>query len=241
MKTNYPLNYKQVDDLAQTGDPLVDIEVEDSTTTSTMEVQESEAIHIGKSSAPDPESGVPDRKGSGVLATPAVRRMAAQHNINLAEVSGSGKDGRVMKEDILNYLDGQSQGKPAKQQVEQPSAPVVKEKTPEKPKIRVQPSNVKREDSEKPFSPFVRAMTKSMTAALQIPHFGYKDEIDMTELVDLRSKVKKDVEKDYGVKLSYMPFMVKAASLALKEFPVLNSSVDLDREKVIYKVKFETF
>ena len=88
-------------------------------------------------------------------------------------------------------------------------------------------------DKTESFSPFARAMTKSMTEALQIPHFGYKDEIELSELVKLRKDLKY-IAKEKGVKLSYMPFMLKAASLALKEFPILNASVDYPKEKITY-------
>ena len=77
-------------------------------------------------------------------------------------------------------------------------------------------------------------MTKSMVEALKIPHFGYKDEIDMSQLVKLRKDLKAVCEAR-GVKLSYMPFIVKACSLALSHFPVLNSSLDVEAETLTYK------
>ena len=76
-------------------------------------------------------------------------------------------------------------------------------------------------DKTEPAGPMVRAMTKTMSEALKIPHFGYKDEIDMSQLVKLRKELKKACE-ERGVKLSYMPFIVKACSMALLHFPILN-------------------
>jgi len=79
-----------------------------------------------------------------------------------------------------------------------------------------------------------KAMTKSMTEALMIPHFGYYDEIDMTNLVQVRKDLKA-VCQERGVKLSYMPFMVKAASMALLHYPIINSSVDVQKETITFK------
>jgi len=77
-------------------------------------------------------------------------------------------------------------------------------------------------------------MVKSMTEALKVPHFGYCDEVDMTQLVQLRGLFK-DAAKDRGLKMSYMPFFIKAASVALATYPVLNSSVDGNCENITYK------
>ena len=79
-------------------------------------------------------------------------------------------------------------------------------------------------------------MLTSMNAALHIPHFGYDDEYDLTELVSLRYQLKKHVKHEHGIKLSYMPFIIKATSLALTEYPILNSQLEAGNENLIYKV-----
>lgn len=68
----------------------------------------------------------------------------------------------------------------------------------------------------------------------KIPHFAYSDEIDMSQLMVLRDQLKADALSQ-GVKLTYMPFVIKAASQALKKFPIVNSSLDMATESVIYK------
>lgn len=78
-------------------------------------------------------------------------------------------------------------------------------------------------------------MIKTMTEALKIPHFGYNDEINVDALVNLRGELK-DFAKERHVKLSYMPFFIKAASLALLEFPSLNATTDDKLESVVHKV-----
>ncbi|PIO55271.1 2-oxo acid dehydrogenase acyltransferase [Teladorsagia circumcincta] len=77
-------------------------------------------------------------------------------------------------------------------------------------------------------------MIKTMTEALKIPHFGYDDEVCADALIAVRKELK-ELAKDRNVKLSYMPFFIKAISLALLEYPSLNASVDEKLENVIYK------
>lgn len=76
----------------------------------------------------------------------------------------------------------------------------------------------------------------------RIPHFGYCDEVDMTSMSVLRHSLKHNpLVKERGIKLSFMPFFIKAASMALLHFPVLNSSVDEACEKITYKLVIHIF
>lgn len=77
-------------------------------------------------------------------------------------------------------------------------------------------------------------MVKTMTAALRIPHFGYCDEVDMTTLVELREDLK-PLAESRGVRLSFMPFFLKAASLGLLQYPILNASLDDNCQNITYK------
>ncbi|KRT78484.1 hypothetical protein AMK59_7813 [Oryctes borbonicus] len=77
-------------------------------------------------------------------------------------------------------------------------------------------------------------MVKTMTEALKIPHFLYCDEVPVTKLKILQQSLKTESEK-FGVKISMMPFFIKAASNALQRYPVLNATVEGDCEKVIYR------
>jgi len=221
--------YYAVDDIAQTGDPLVDVEVEGS---SKSEAQVAEAEEVV------PEE--PTKRNVKVLATPAVRRIAQEYGVNLGDVRGSGKEGRVLKEDILAHVEGATPAPapvfvppvaarplaPALQQAAAPPAPLP---LPPRPspviagKDRVEKTNV-----------IVKAMTKTMVEALKIPHFGYKDEVEMTQLVKLRSELRAAC-LERGIKLSYMPFIVKACSLALLHYPILNSTLDAQSETITYK------
>jgi len=221
--------YYEVDDIAQTGDPLVDVEVEGSSGA----VSSIDSVDTPS----DDETEVAASRTVRTLATPAVRRIAMEHSVNLADVSGTGKDGRVLKEDILNFIEGKS----AKKTVAPVAAvsEVPKAATAAPPAAPIPPRIVRQiitegKDRTEPLKGMVKAMSKSMNEALKIPHFGYYDEIDMTNLVQLRKDLKRVCESR-GVKLSYMPFIVKAASLALLQYPIINSSIDVTAETLTYK------
>ena len=225
-----------IDDIAQTGDALVDIEVEDGTApeeASTEEIQEKDAVIVNDESE--------NLKSKKALATPAVRRLATEHGINITEVQGTGKDGRVLKENILAFINLQVSEEKLKSQ--QKTA-VTSTKAVEKPVIPPKstgPESVRRpiilssgQDRTEPVKGITKAMVKSMSEALKIPHFGYKDEIDMSALVQLRKDLK-NVADSHGIKLSYMPIILKACSLALNNYPILNAYFDVNAETITYK------
>ncbi|XP_056133505.1 lipoamide acyltransferase component of branched-chain alpha-keto acid dehydrogenase complex, mitochondrial isoform X2 [Lampris incognitus] len=219
--------YYDVDATALVGTPLVDIE-----TDSSPELTQEEDVVETPAMSHD-EHTHQEIKGHKTQATPAVRRLAMENNIKLSEVVGTGKDGRILKEDILNFLAKQTGAilPPAPFQEIQPpaAAPKPKEKPPAAPK-----PTFTGKDVTEPLKGFHKAMVKTMTAALKIPHFGYCDEVDLSRLVALRAELK-HVTEARGVKLSYMPFFIKAASLGLIQFPILNASVDEGCQNITYK------
>jgi len=225
--------YYEVDDIAQTGDPLVDVEIAGSGA-------DPEPV----ATTPEEESEAPKVRNVKVLATPAVRRIAMEYGVNLADITGSGKEGRVLKEDILSHTSTKTPVPtpshtapvftPATPAASPTPAPAPAPARPAAP-LPVRPAPVfLGEDRTEPTSFMIKAMTKSMSEALKIPHFGYKDEIDMSKLVELRKDLK-DAALARGIKLSYMPFMVKACSMALLHFPILNSSLNTQAETITYK------
>jgi len=222
--------YYDVDDIAQTGDPLIDVEVDG--------VAE-EADSQTTTPAPEEEPALA-RNSVKVLATPAVRRIAMEHGVQLLDVTGTGKEGRVLKEDILTFLELKttvSQQAPSPPHVKPvpPPSPPQAVPPPAVPKVvHAAPSATVGEDRTEPASIMVKAMTKAMVEALKIPHFGYKDEVDMSQLVQLRADLKQTCAAR-GIKLSYMPFIVKACSLSLMHFPILNSSLNVESETITYK------
>ncbi|XP_020022038.1 lipoamide acyltransferase component of branched-chain alpha-keto acid dehydrogenase complex, mitochondrial isoform X1 [Castor canadensis] len=218
--------YYNLDDTAYVGKPLVDIETE--------ALKDSEEDVVETPAMSHDEHTHQQIKGQKTLATPAVRRLAMENNIKLSEVVGSGKDGRILKEDILNYLERQTGA------ILPPSPKAEVMPPPPKPKDRAVPTPTSRppvftgQDKAQPLTGFQKAMVKTMTAALKIPHFGYCDEVNLTELVKLREELK-PIALARGIKLSFMPFFLKAASLGLLQFPILNASVDENCQNITYK------
>jgi len=148
------------------------------------------------------------------LASPAVRRVAREMDINLVEVEGSGKKGRVYKDDVVAFS---QQGSSINIQ-ELPRLAVI---TPGKNRIE-------------PIRGIKAIMAKSMQNSVStIPHFTYCEEIDLTELVALRKELKAEYAKQ-DIKLTMMPFFMKAMSLALTEYPIVNSQVNEDCTELTY-------
>ncbi|TMS35886.1 hypothetical protein L596_003179 [Steinernema carpocapsae] len=222
--------YYSVDDVAKVGQPLIDIELEgeeDAAEETSSAEKSKPAVETPKQSTTEGSSSDTVSVNSGKkLATPAVRRIAMENKVNLSEVSGTGKDGRVLKEDVMRFL-GQIT-----------SAPISTSYTPHQPSAEAKNAQTvlrdQREDKIVPVRGYTRAMVKSMSEALKIPHFGYNDEINVDAMVELRQHLK-HIGKERGVKMSYMPMFIKAASLALMKFPSLNASADEKFENIIYK------
>uniref|UniRef100_A0A7N6B878 Dihydrolipoamide acetyltransferase component of pyruvate dehydrogenase complex n=1 Tax=Anabas testudineus TaxID=64144 RepID=A0A7N6B878_ANATE len=212
--------YYDVDATALVGKPLVDIETE-----SGSEVIQEEDVVETPAMARE-EHTHQEIKGHKTQATPSVRRLAMENNIKLSEVVGTGKDGRILKEDILNFLAKQTGAI-------LPPTPEIQTPAPSSPPLAAAVAAAAARPV-KPLKGFSKAMVKTMTAALKIPHFGYCDEVDLSRLVALRAELR-SVAEGRGVKLSYMPFFIKAASLSLLQFPVLNASVDEACQNITYK------
>ncbi|XP_078074351.1 lipoamide acyltransferase component of branched-chain alpha-keto acid dehydrogenase complex, mitochondrial [Mustelus asterias] len=224
--------YYSVDDTAYVGKPLIDIETESvRAVIPEQDVVEAPAVL-------NEEHTHQEIKGQKILATPAVRRLAIENNIKLSEVVGTGKDGRILKEDILNYLAKQTGAiLPPSPEISPPPPEPVLSKPKGAPPVSkpITPTlEFTGKDRTEPVKGIQKAMVKTMSAALKIPHFGYYDEVDLTRLVKLRRELKA-VTEDRGIKLSYLPFFLKATSLGLLQHPILNASLDENCQFITYK------
>lgn len=155
------------------------------------------------------------------LASPAVRRMARSLDVDIAKVPGSGKNGRVYKEDIERFLKG--------------AAPQAQAQIQTLPQGQVQTGAVATaNDRVEPIKGVRAVMARMMMESVSsIPHFTYCEELDLTELIALREAMKAKYSND-ELKLTMMPFFMKAMSLALTEFPVINSRVNADCTELTY-------
>lgn len=164
-----------------------------------------------------------------VLASPAVRRIARELEIDLLAVAGTGKKGRILKHDVSNV----SATSLSTNSIESSTTSNAIGKA-----NNVLRSEMNNAASESSYTEKVRgiraAMAKQMVASVNtIPHFTVSDEVRMDKLIALRQSLKPMFEAK-GVKLSFMPFFVKALSLALNEFPIINSQLNEDGTELTY-------
>jgi pyruvate dehydrogenase E2 component (dihydrolipoamide acetyltransferase) len=153
------------------------------------------------------------------LATPALRKMAQDMGIDINAVNGTGPGGRITKEDIVNF---QSAG--ANRQTSTPAAP---------PKFAVVGGSERVE--EIPFRGLRKKVAEKMTESkTHAVHYTYVDEIDVSQLVNLRNSLK-DEASAKKAKLTYLPFIIKALVEGLKKYPLLNSSLDEQNGKILVR------
>jgi 2-oxoisovalerate dehydrogenase E2 component (dihydrolipoyl transacylase) len=162
-----------------------------------------------------------------VLTTPAVRHLAKANRIDLKRVRPTGRDGRITKEDVLRYMQNGERDEAIAQQLES-----VKAEAEIKQEAIVQEEPIQRvvinkgEDRTKKLTALQKAMVKSMTESLKIPHLTYNEDVYMDNLITVREQLKKQVPDK--VKLTYMPFFMKALSMAISDFPIVNCSLSSD-------------
>lgn len=190
------------------------------------------AVAVAVAVAPPEVAVDPDRR---IIAMPSVRKFARQKGIDIILVAGSGKNGRVLKEDIESFLTGGST-QTAVAEVEAPQAEVqteekVEQKAASAPAI---PQGQYPETREK-MSGIRKAIAKAMVNSKHTaPHVTLMDEIDVTKLVANRKKFK-EVAAQKGIKLTFLPYVVKALTSALREFPALNTSLDDAAGEIVHK------
>jgi len=223
--------YYQQGDIAKVHQPLYCMEIAGSTvesaasntapasTNSSQQSTKQASQHASQASG----DKQPVRQGKAI-ASPAVRRRAREMGIDISLVVGTGKKGRVMKDDLHAHMNASSS---AKQQAVSANTPTAHANT-------AAPANVQGGKRTEPIRGIKAAMSKQMSDSVYtIPHFTVSDEIVMDNLIATRAQLKPEFEKN-GVKLSYMPFIIKAMSLALKQFPIINSQVNSDCTELTY-------
>ena len=211
--------YYQQGDIAKVHTPLFSIDVDGSD--SEKDSNQNIAVEIDSDNEVSPLSAERMPLNNNALATPAVRRIARENDLDLSLVPSSGKDGRVLKDDVLNYLNKDALSiKTAIQPIDD----------------RFTAANIDsdQQDRIEPIKGVKAIMAAAMTESVAtIPHFTYADEINMSQLMALRTELKERYAKE-GIRLTMMPFFIKALSLSLKQFPILNSQVNEDCSELKY-------
>ena len=156
--------------------------------------------------------------GAEVRASPAAKRVAAEQGVDLASVTGTGRGGVVSKPDVIEQGGGQRGGS-----VPTAEAPRVASPAPVTPSVA---GNGARETREKMSTRRKRIAEHLLDAQHATAHLTTFNEVDMTAVSSLRDRMREKVEKEHGVKLTFMPFFVKAACMALKSYPIVNAQID---------------
>lgn len=181
---------------------------------------------------PAPVAEVPAADDS-VPAGPAVRRFAREVGVDLRNVQGSGPNGRIERDDVLRTVRDLNQGGGATTKSGSASAPAATGSLPsltgEANEDKYGPVRI--EKMKKIRKVTAAQMSKSWTTAPRVTNF---DDADITALEELRQQSKDDYA-EAGVKLTTMPFLIKAVAVALREHPELNATIDMEQEQVIYK------
>ena len=207
--------------IVKVGAVLLTLETGDGTASSAAQKTEKKeapkAEPQQKQSAPAASQSEPSK--GRALATPALRKMAQDIGIDINSINGSGPGGRITKEDIVNFQSaGASKPSPT------PSTP---------PKFEVVGGSEKVE--EIPFRGLRKKVAEKMTESkTHAVHYTFVDEVDVSQLVNLRNSLK-DEASAKKVKLTYLPFIIKALVEGLKKYPLLNSSLDEQNGKILVR------
>lgn len=223
------LNSKE-GDVVEVGQVMLVLEVAGATSTAKSEnkkVMESKVEAPGGKAQPAKETpspvavpisaaqaGVtPPPADERVLATPSTRRLARETGVDINQVSGTGLAGRVTRDDVLKVNEGHA-----------PGAPVAA--------LRVPSGSI---EERVPLRGVRKKIAENMQMSKRIiPHFTLMDEANVTSLVGLREELKATAEKR-GIKITYLPFVMKALIATLREFPMLNASIDDENHEIVYK------
>lgn len=196
--------YYQTGQVAIRDKPLYDIEM-------TEDLPAKAAVE-----APSTSLSVPSKKeksrSNKALAAPTTRKLAKELNLDIDQLVGTGSDGHVTKEDVIKAY-GSKQDLPHSS-------------------VAIQPLHLTG-DNEQSIVGIRHLMAKKMTEAHRmVPQFAYFEQLDATHLIQLRHRFK-DAAVEEGISVTYMPFIIKALSLTLKQYPLVNSSVDSVKNTII--------
>ena len=199
-------------------DPVEEVEEEETTT-------EEEPAATGVVETSDPNKLV--------LAMPSVRQYARENDVDISAVEATGKGGRVLKEDIDNHVE--TGGAPAEETTEAAPAAAATGETVGGVELTPYTSGREDEETREPLTMTRRAIAKAMTkSATIIPSFALFDEVNVDKLWEHRNRFK-GIAAEQDTKLTFLPYIVKAVVATMKEFPVLNASLDDTTDEIVYK------
>jgi 2-oxoglutarate dehydrogenase E2 component (dihydrolipoamide succinyltransferase) len=232
---------RPIGETVHVGDVIATI---DPSATPTAEKQEDAPVQSAApavASPPAPTNGDVTTPVEPLPLSPAVRRLVEEHALDPAAIRGTGKGGRILKEDVLRHLEAPTA------QASAPAAPATPAATPESPPVTAtgaartltaMSGEIVWEEGEAertvPMGRIRRRIAERLVQAQQTAAILTTfNEVDMSEVIALRKRYKEDFEKRHGVKLGFMSFFTRACVLALEEIPEVNAEVR--DETIVYK------
>jgi pyruvate dehydrogenase E2 component (dihydrolipoamide acetyltransferase) len=178
---------------------------------------EKKEVASAKPPAPPAESHPePETHDEDVRSSPLVRKIAREHNVDLAQVAGTGLGGRITKQDIMAFIEKAPAAPPPA-----PAAPAARPAPAPAPAPAAIPGDLV------PMSQMRKIIAQRMIESRRTSaHVHCMFEVDLTRVVNLRNKLKTGFEQRNGARLTFMPFFVRAAIIALQQFPIVNSSLE---------------
>ena len=174
---------------------------------------------------PKPPAPAAQEEDEEARSSPLVRKIAREHGISLAQLSGTGLGGRITKQDIMQFIENQGSRAGTGAVAERSEAPAPQTSAPaQKP-----PAPAPYPGDLVPMSNMRKIIAKHMIESRRTSaHVHCMYEVDFTRIVNLRSKLKNGFEQRHGVRLTFMPFFVRAAIIALQQWPIINANIEGD-------------
>jgi 2-oxoglutarate dehydrogenase E2 component (dihydrolipoamide succinyltransferase) len=156
-------------------------------------------------------------------SSPLVRKIAREHGVSLSQVSGTGLGGRITKQDIMQFIESQGSAQPAPTPAPAPAQPAAAAPAPRPAAPAPYPGDLV------PMSNMRKLIAKHMIESRRTSaHVHCMYEVDFTRIVNLRNKLKSGFEQRHGARLTFMPFFVRAAAMALQQWPIINANIEGD-------------
>ncbi|HED9417779.1 dihydrolipoyllysine-residue acetyltransferase [Enterococcus faecalis] len=225
--------------VANVGDVLVEIDAPGHNSAAPSVAVPATDAPKAEASAPAASTGVvaaadPNKR---VLAMPSVRQYAREKDVDITQVTATGKGGRVIKADIDAFVSGGSQAAPATEAAATEAAPKAEAAAP-KAAPKAFTSDLGEMETREKMTPTRKAIAKAMVNSKHTaPHVTLHDEVEVSKLWDHRKKFK-DVAAANGTKLTFLPYVVKALTSTVQKFPILNASIDDAAQEIVYKNYF---
>jgi pyruvate dehydrogenase E2 component (dihydrolipoamide acetyltransferase) len=182
---------------------------------------------------PAPPAAAHEEEEDEARSSPLVRKIAREHGISLSQIKGTGLGGRITKQDIQQFIDNQASQPAHAEAAARPVPPARSEAEPSQAPAASAPPRpaapAPYPGDLVPMTNMRRLIAKHMIESRRTSaHVHCMYEVDFTRIVNLRSKLKTGFEQRHGVRLTFMPFFVRAAIIALQQWPIINANIDGD-------------